>query len=524
MHRVRGGLLVCLIAMGCAAPAAPAAPTTTVQRTIQDCDGDNLLEYSFGEEHVAFGSPLRDPGLHARGRRGATAAPPQPRLDHQLPPALGLPGRRRGVTGARRVPRRVAARAGAATVLGGLPAAGGAVDPGGGVDGPPGSQHDLAGHRQRPRSHDPHGGQRRLPAVQRDALVHRHARRHDGERVRAIASSTELRHPDARLRGHAGLRLRRRARLGPPGPDDGYYEPDASSGPRDDGDGYSPDRERNDAESRPRRHRARLPGAARARQRALRVARRWGCRGTRRSATTTRSSRATTPSLSRPAGTLGEHFNGALHAVVTGCAKVQQPSPAVAAAITPPGPGRRPARGRRRLRRGAGPDRPAHGRGARQGDGRARRSRQHVDPRAARPASLLRRQGRQRRRAPGRPRPRPLQHGQLDPPALPHDRHAGGPRLRAQRSRRLREVWARRGGLPPGRLAGRPRAGAARHRPWPTTTATTPSSRSRACASSSSTRSPTSAGPRSAPRARSTTRSSGGCGARSSRPRARAST
>ncbi len=31
---------------------------------------------------------------------------------------------------------------------------------------------------------------------------------------------------------------------GRPGPDDGYYEPDSSSAPRDDGDGYSPDRAR----------------------------------------------------------------------------------------------------------------------------------------------------------------------------------------------------------------------------------------------------------------------------------------
>ena len=37
----------------CAAPAA-AAPTTTVERTIFDCDGDNLLELTFGEQHLSY--------------------------------------------------------------------------------------------------------------------------------------------------------------------------------------------------------------------------------------------------------------------------------------------------------------------------------------------------------------------------------------------------------------------------------------------------------------------------------------
>jgi 3',5'-cyclic AMP phosphodiesterase CpdA len=46
------------------APSASAAPFTTVQRTIQDCDGDNLLDFTFGEEHVfflAFPSDDHDP-------------------------------------------------------------------------------------------------------------------------------------------------------------------------------------------------------------------------------------------------------------------------------------------------------------------------------------------------------------------------------------------------------------------------------------------------------------------------------
>src|SRR3954447_22578493 len=62
MVRARVGLVSCLVVLGCLAPPANAAPTTTVQRTIKDCDGDNLLEYTFGEEHVPFGSPFDQQG------------------------------------------------------------------------------------------------------------------------------------------------------------------------------------------------------------------------------------------------------------------------------------------------------------------------------------------------------------------------------------------------------------------------------------------------------------------------------
>src|ERR687893_800446 len=46
------------------ASSALAAPHTTVSRTIQDCDEDNLLEFAPGEEHydVRFGQePPSDP-------------------------------------------------------------------------------------------------------------------------------------------------------------------------------------------------------------------------------------------------------------------------------------------------------------------------------------------------------------------------------------------------------------------------------------------------------------------------------
>ena len=45
-------LAICLTAA--LADTASATSTTTVQRTIQDCDGDNLLEVMFGEEHLFY--------------------------------------------------------------------------------------------------------------------------------------------------------------------------------------------------------------------------------------------------------------------------------------------------------------------------------------------------------------------------------------------------------------------------------------------------------------------------------------
>src|SRR3954452_21633650 len=45
--------LALLVALALAAPAY-AAPATTVERTILDCDGDNLLERAFGEPHTVF--------------------------------------------------------------------------------------------------------------------------------------------------------------------------------------------------------------------------------------------------------------------------------------------------------------------------------------------------------------------------------------------------------------------------------------------------------------------------------------
>jgi 3',5'-cyclic AMP phosphodiesterase CpdA len=53
MHARRRLLVPLALALVLAPPAA-AAPTTTVQRTIFDCDGDNLLDLTFGERHLSY--------------------------------------------------------------------------------------------------------------------------------------------------------------------------------------------------------------------------------------------------------------------------------------------------------------------------------------------------------------------------------------------------------------------------------------------------------------------------------------
>lgn len=57
--RLETRFLLLVAALLTVAPAAAAAPTTTVQRTVFECDGDNLLEFAFGEEHLPFDEALR---------------------------------------------------------------------------------------------------------------------------------------------------------------------------------------------------------------------------------------------------------------------------------------------------------------------------------------------------------------------------------------------------------------------------------------------------------------------------------
>jgi hypothetical protein len=55
--RHTGGIVLTLVTLALAATPAWSAPNTTVQRTIQDTDGDNLLEFAPGEDYTVLGGP-----------------------------------------------------------------------------------------------------------------------------------------------------------------------------------------------------------------------------------------------------------------------------------------------------------------------------------------------------------------------------------------------------------------------------------------------------------------------------------
>ncbi len=83
MRHGRVVAIVCVVVAGLLATPAAGAPFTTVQRTIQDCDSDNLLEFSFGEEHFPFGSSSPPSG------RPCTREPGQGR-SLRLPPSASI--------------------------------------------------------------------------------------------------------------------------------------------------------------------------------------------------------------------------------------------------------------------------------------------------------------------------------------------------------------------------------------------------------------------------------------------------
>ena len=321
---------------------------------------------------------------------------------------------------------------------------------------------------------DPDRRQRRLAAVQRDALVHRHPRRHDRHREPGPGDGPDG--PDRKIVPDSGIPSRVPSACGAaaasyidngsiydgvrgggrPGQDTGYYEPDGEG----DGDGYTPDRARNVAEVRRRTPTSRCatsPACSRPRRsRSRRSAS--GCRGTRRSATTTRSSRATraTRTSARSAARRPRR-------------RTPASTPSRAAALKPSN-----------LPAGVALDRLHH----------------RTRCRSCRSTSPV--------IVPPDPRRCFVAKDKPSGAAAPcdtggwiqqHSRTTGapvGPRLRAVHA---------------GRQSGEGRPASRAGQP---TTATTRSGRSRASASSCSTRSPTSAARRCAPRARSTTRSTAG--------------
>ena len=329
MHRARAGLLICLTLALLATPTGAAAQTTA-QRTIQDCDGDNLLEYAPGEPHVLFGSP-------SSGEDCASQAARAGRDDDGHDAAVLLnflqltdfqmvdeesPGRVEFVDGSQRAPgaqpfsaayrpqealttqvseamvRQV--RGATSPVTGTKPSL--TILTGDNADSQQFNETRwfidiLDGNRRI----DPNSG---IPTAQCGATP---GTRYDGVRDSGVQGA----------------------------PDDGYYEPDASGGSADDGDGYSPDRARNAQETgrdvtvrdfRGLLERANEPFDARG------IGMPWySAFGNHDALVQGNSPQAYAGPLGAPAT---ETFDPVFHALVTGCIKVKQPSDAAMQQIT----------------------------------------------------------------------------------------------------------------------------------------------------------------------------------------------
>ena len=84
-RRLRNGILATLTAsLAAALGASPAlaTPHTTVERTIQDCDGDNLLDWAPGERHIVLPAPGGGASVRPSSSSGCEPVPqgPEPRM------------------------------------------------------------------------------------------------------------------------------------------------------------------------------------------------------------------------------------------------------------------------------------------------------------------------------------------------------------------------------------------------------------------------------------------------------------
>jgi metallophosphoesterase (TIGR03767 family) len=244
-----GRIVVVAIAAVLALPGAAGAGTTTVQRTIQDCDGDNLLEWAPGEAYLELGGAAppaseegcaSDGGSRPRLPRSASILNFLHLTDFQVVDEES-PGRVEMLDTTQRAP--------------GLNPFSAAYRPQESLT----TQVVDAMVRQVRDVVSPVTGAKPaltiLTGDNADSQQFNETRWFidvlDGRRI-VPDSGIEAAVPGCDAQGfpyddngsvYDGVRGG-----GAPGPDAGYYEPDGSAGAKDDGDGYSPDRARNVAE------------------------------------------------------------------------------------------------------------------------------------------------------------------------------------------------------------------------------------------------------------------------------------